>query len=293
MKGFSLFRHKTKTVTTVSIMLQPDHILLAVAGKSPRFVRQHIPLGGSWPHVLADLFREQKLLHSQVRVVLDSSQYQQLSIERPEVPAAELAGALPWAIKDFTTEPVTQLAIDYYDSATNPQARPRLQVVCTPKSRIQEWLKALQPLAELEAVVIDELALASLFGDTPKVEVLLYQLPERDLLLLAVYKGQLCFSRALRGFMPLVQQPSAQWPAVLLDNLMLEMQRSFDYLLSQLKLPEVAVINVAISMSDPAGLLRPLHLHFGMPARLMANPAVLSGMEFLPVYGALQECEPA
>jgi MSHA biogenesis protein MshI len=290
MKGSSLFRRRKKTATTVSVMLLPDQILLAIAGDSTDLVRQHIPLGETWPQVLGELFRVKKLLHSKVRVVLDSSQYQQLSIERPEVPTEELAGALPWAIKDFTTEPVTQLAVDYYDSVTNPQARPRLQVVCTPKSRIEEWLKVLQPLAELESVLIDELALASLFGDTPKVEVLLYQLADRDLLLLAVYKGQLCFSRVLRGFMPLVQLPSAQWPAALLDNLILEMQRSFDYLASQLKLPDVASVNVAINTVGSADqLLLDLSKYFDVPTQWMDMAAKESSMEFLPLYGALLE----
>jgi hypothetical protein len=53
MKGSSLFRRRAKTVTTVSIMLLPDHLLLAIAGHSTELVRQHIPLGESWPQVLA------------------------------------------------------------------------------------------------------------------------------------------------------------------------------------------------------------------------------------------------
>jgi hypothetical protein len=289
MKGFPLFRRQIKNVTTVSIMLLPDQILLAISGQPPRFITKAIPLGESWSQVLAELFREQKLQHSQVRVVLDSSQYQQLSIERPDLPEEELAGALPWAIKDFTSEPVTQLAIDYYDAAANPSARPRLQVICTPKQRIKEWVKALQPMATLESVSIDELALAALFGRESKVDVLLYQLPGHEPQLLAVYQGRLCFSRALRGFLPLVQQSADQWPDDLLDHLMLEMQRSFDYLLSQLKLPEVATIHVAAGIDDPAALLRPLHQHFGIPAKWLANPSVLVGLEFLPVYGALLE----
>lgn len=72
MKGFSLFRRRAKTVTTVSVMLLPDHLLLAIAGHSTDLVRQHIPLGETWPLVLAELFRAKKILHSKERVVLDS-----------------------------------------------------------------------------------------------------------------------------------------------------------------------------------------------------------------------------
>ena len=93
--------------------------------------------------------------------------------------------------------------------------------------------------------------------------------------------------------MPLVQLPSAQWPSSLLDNLMLEMQRSFDYLVSQLKLPEVATINVAISTLDSADLLlQTLNRYFGVPTQLMKIAAQGSSMEFLPVYGALLESQP-
>lgn len=288
-----MFRRRAKTVTTVSMMLLPDQIYLAIAGEQVEFVCQPIPLGATWPQALTTLFREKKLVGSQVCVVLDSNQYQQFSIERPNMPADELAGALPWSIKDFTSEPVAQLAIDYYDSVTNPQARPRLQVVCTPKSRIEELINVLQPVAELKSVTIDELALASLFADTARVEVLLYQLADRDLLLLAVYKGQLCFTRVLRGFMPLVQDPAAQWSDVLLDSLTLEMQRSFDYLVSQLKLPEVTNIHVAISAVDSVDLLlQTLHRYFGVPTQLMKIAGKEARLAFLPVYGGLLEKQP-
>lgn len=293
MKGLALFQRKSKASVHAGVMLLPEHILLASLTGKPRFIRQPVPAGSSWQQTLVSLLHAEKLTGAKIRVVLTHSQYQQFSIERPEMPDDELAGALPWAIKDFTSEPVTQLVVDYYDSLTNPLARPRLQVICSPKKRIQEWISALEGQAELDVVTTDELALAGLFGEQPKVEVLLYQLPEQELLMLVVYNGQLCFNRTLRGFQALTLQPAAQWPEMMLDNLMLELQRSFDYLVSQLKLPDVATVHVAVSMSDPTELLRPLKQSFSIPAKLMANAAVLQGMEFLPLFGVLQEPQPA
>lgn len=293
MKGFALFQRKSKATARAAVMLLPEQILLASLTGTPRFIRKPILKGNSWQSTLVTVLREEKLTGALIRVVLEHTQYQQFSIERQDVPEDELAGALPWAIKDFTSEPVTQLAVDYYNGLTNPQARPRLQVICSPKRRIQEWVSALESEAELEEITTDELALADLFGEQSKVDVLLYQLPEQELLMLAVYKGQLCFSRTLRGFQVLTQLPAVQWPEMLLDNLMLELQRSFDYLVSQLKLPDVAAIHVAVSMSDPVELLRPLKQNFSVPAKLMANAAVLHGFEFLPLFGVLQEPQPA
>jgi len=290
MNGFSLFQRRAKTATIVSIMLLPEQILLAISGEPVRFLNYPIPLGETWSRTLQTLFREKKLLNVDVRVVLTANQYQQVSVERPEMPDAELVGALPWTIKDFVSEPVSQLAIDYYDSVTSPQSRPRIQVICTPKSRITEWLAALQPIAELTAVNIDELALAALFSSSEKLEVLLYQLPEKELLLLAFYKGQLCFSRALRGFIPLVQLSPAEYPTHLIDSLMLELQRSFDYLQSQLKLPEVSVLNLAIGLTDQTeSLIVPLKQYLGITVQAITTRYPLPNIEFLPLLGALQE----
>ncbi len=171
-----MFQRKSKATARAAVMLLPEQILLAsLTGTSN---------GSSWQSTLVTVLREEKLTGALIRVVLEHTQYQQFSIERPDVPEDELAGALPWAIKDFTSEPVTQLAVDYYNGLTNPQARPRLQVICSPKRRIQEWVSALESEAELEEITTDELALADLFGEQSKVDVLLYQLPEQELLML-------------------------------------------------------------------------------------------------------------
>ena len=74
----------------------------------------------------------------------------------------------------------------------------------------------------------------------------------------------------------------------LLDQLSLEIQRSLDYLVAQLKLPEAVQLHVAIAAPDLGGLVRHLAANFSMSVSAMANPAVAAGIEFLPLYGVLQ-----
>lgn len=286
-RGF--FGTKVVTKAKVGFMLTDSSLLLAIAGPNPRFVR--MPLDGQpWEFRVSQLLKEHHLAHASVTVVLEPAHYQQIPLEKPAVPDNELAGALPWSIKDFTNKPIEQLALDYYDLRTSPSSRPRIQVIAAERSLIQAWGRVLLPGCQLKTVTIDELGLTNLFNPQEgTVDVLLFQLPGRDLSLLVVYKGQLCFSRALRGFTMLVQDAPESWSADVLDNLLLELQRSFDYLLSQLKLPEVSHLYLALDMTDPAPLLRLLKQNFTMSVQLLVNPAVVSGMDFLPLYGALQE----
>ena len=48
-------------------------------------------------------------------------------------------GALPWAVKDFVTEPVMQLSCDYYELPTNPAARPRRWPPRRPWRSDRDW----------------------------------------------------------------------------------------------------------------------------------------------------------
>ena len=100
-----------------------------------------------------------------------------------------------------------------------------------------------------------------------------------------VHRGQLCFTRALRGFSRLTE---GQVEVELLDSLALELQRSLDYLTSQLKLPEAAQLWVACEGADLAALVRHLDQQFAIKVQALANPAVAAGLPYLALYGVLQ-----
>jgi MSHA biogenesis protein MshI len=219
-----------------------------------------------------------------VRVALAASLYQQIQIDKPAVPDAEMAGALPWAIKDFVNEPVLQLAMDYVDLPTPPAGRPRINVICVPKSRVQQLADAVNGVATLEAIVSDELAMTALYEADQTVRMLLWQPRGQELQLLVFYRGGLCFSRPLRGFVSLTgaHEPDQG----MLDGLTLEIQRSLDYLAGQLKLPEPGQMQLAIGSPFIGTLVRHLEQAFGFPVSAMANKAVLAGVEYLSAYGA-------
>ncbi|MGE6108686.1 MSHA biogenesis protein MshI [Aeromonas sobria] len=268
----------------VGLLLSQDSVMLAALMDPPIFASRRINSQQEWPSAIAELFARHGLAKSRVRVALAANLCQQVQIDKPAVPEAEMAGALPWAVKDYVSEPVMQLAMDYVDLPTPPAGQARINVVCVPKSRIKLVAEAINAVARLEAIQNDELALIPLQEADSRVRMLLWQAKGQDLQLLVFHRGGLCFSRQLRGFAALTgeHEPDPQQ----LDSLMLEIQRSLDYLSGQLKLPEIGALQLAIASPFIGTLVRHMEQTFSLPVSAMANKAVLAGVEYLPAYGA-------
>lgn len=279
-----LFKRSTPS-RQVGLLLANDRIMLAAVANPPVFATRTINGPHEWGQAVNELFSRHDLAKSKVRVALAASLYQQIQIDKPAVPEAEMAGALPWAIKDYVSEPVLQLAMDYVDLPTPPAGQPRINVICLPKSRVQQVAEAINGIATLDAIVSDELALASLYEADKAVRMLLWQPRGQDLQLLVFHQGGLCFSRQLRGFGALTGEQEEP-DALLLDTLALEIQRSLDYLTGQLKLPELGQMQLAIASSFIGTLVRHMEQTFGMAVSAMANKAVLAGVEYLSAYAA-------
>ncbi|EOD55205.1 hypothetical protein [Aeromonas molluscorum] len=268
----------------VGLLLAQDRVMLAALSESPLFATRKVNSQQEWPLAIAELFQRHGLAKSRVRVALAANLCQQVQIDKPAVPEAEMAGALPWAVKDYVNEPVMQLAMDYVDLPTPPAGQPRINVICVPKSRIQLVADSVNAVAKLEAIQNDELVLTALYESDQQVRMLLLQPKGQDLQLLVFHQGGLCFSRQLRGFSALTaeQEPDGMQ----LDSLMLEIQRSLDYLAGQLKLPELSALQLAIASPFIGTLVRHMEQTFGFPVSAMANKAVLAGVEYLSAYGA-------
>lgn len=278
-----LFKWSTPS-RQVGLLLANDRIMLAAVGNPPVFATSPVNGPQEWAAAVNELFSCHGLANSKVRVALAATLYQQIQIDKPAVPDDEMAGALPWAIKDYVSEPVPQLAMDYVDLPIPPAGRPRINVICLPKSRVQQLADAINGIATLQAIVSDELALTFLYEADNSVRMLLWQPKGQDLQLLVFHQGGLGFSRQLRGFTSLTaeQEPDSMQ----LDSLALEIQRSLDYLAGQLKLPELSQMQLAVASPFIGTLVRHMEQTFGFAVSAMANKAVLAGVEYLPAYAA-------
>lgn len=277
--------HRKALSGRVGVLFGQDHIWLTSNDTTPCFASRPVNGPQGWRGALDELFTLHHLERRRVCVALASGLYQQVQIDKPQVPASELAGALPWAIKDFVSEPLGQLVMDYVDLPTPPSSQARINVVTSPRARIQSIVDAVNAVAELESITTEELALAQLFpvDDTPRL--LLWQPAGHELHLLVFRQGALCFSRALRGFKHLATAGSVNED---IDSLALEIQRSLDYLQGQLKLPECGSLQLALISPALGELVQRLDQTFGFNVSAMANKAILNGMDYLSPFALLQ-----
>lgn len=195
-------------------------------------------------------------------LVLASEFYQLVQLDKPALAANEVMQALPWLVKELSDIPAEDLLLDYLDVPAQPnQQQSRIQLVLTARSR---WLPLCQALQRRRINLLnmqpEEWLARNLLGtgakpaaDQSGAVMLLSHLPGQELSLQIVKQGMVFFSRKLRGFNRLDQYDFAELQQGMLDNLLLEVQRSLDYFEGQLRQPPVKeILFILASTTLPA-----------------------------------------
>lgn len=223
-----------KTSSSVGVYLTQNG-LFAIDEQQPQHVVQR-PIGGteSPASALLALIGEQGWQGRRLHLALSRHWYQQTQMEKPLMPDEELSQALPWCMRELVSEPVDSLLFDYIDLPPSPQGQPRIAVYYCGRERLSALIKALTPQCDIATIGVDELAMANLLE--PEVRgLLLHKVPGQELTLTFIHQRQWHFSRTIRGFQALDDEQAATDQFVF-DNLLLELQRSIDYAVGQLKL---------------------------------------------------------
>lgn len=191
---------------------------------------------GGMSRALRQLIEQQGWQQRQLYIALGRTWYQQTQLEKPNIPSGELAQALPWTMRDLVNEPTDTLLFDYIDLPPGPAEQSRMSVYSTNKAQLAELVEAVTPLCEVATIGIDELAMANLLAPEQR-GLLLHKIPGQELTLTFIHQRQWLFSRTIRGFHALDDEhiPLDQF---VFDNLLLELQRSIDYAVGQLRLNE-------------------------------------------------------
>lgn len=265
-----IFGHKKKSNSSqCALVLRAEGIELAVV--SPTLHPKLEYLGASADErtqVVAQLTENHRLKGSHCQLVLTPGMYQVLQVDKPNVPEAEMAGALRWAIKDLVTMPLDELVMDYYESPVQAQGQAKLNVVTCNKALLTPVIAQLnQSQVQLVGISIEELSLTSLLMEEAP-QLLVFHSPDEELLLLIVKQGQLYFTRRLRGYNQIHQMSEAELQLGVLDNLSLELQRSMDYLQRQLRQEPVSKIAIAIQNPAIETILQGVQLNVEVPVEL-------------------------
>lgn len=193
-------------------------------------------------------------------LVIPPTMYQIIQLEKPALEQQELLTALPWQIKDLTDIALEELVLDYIDLPAAPGQPAKINVVVSVKSQLQELIAIVnRHKLNLQQILIEEWLIHDLLDYADHAALVIMHQPEQDVLLQVIRQGELQFSRRLRGFNRLHQYTESELQQGVFDNLLLEIQRSMDYIESQLKLPPVRSIHLLCSGSERTDLVPLFH----------------------------------
>lgn len=177
---------------------------------------------------------------SHLHLVLSPDRYQLVQLDKPQLAPDELSQALPWQVKDLVSIAVEDMVLDYIELPAAPQQVAKLNVVVSSRRWLAELVQMAEQ-AELNVVSIqpEEWLIHPITSHTGHSCLVVCHQPGEDVILQVMREGQLQFSRRLRGFNLLHTLSMEQLKQGVFDNLILEMQRSMDYVEAQLKLAPV------------------------------------------------------
>ncbi len=212
-------------------------------------------------------------LAGKCHIVLNSQQSQVVQVDKPNVPAAEINGALKWQIKDLVSISPENMVLDYFDGPVLAGGKEKINVVCSPINELKEIVTAAnQGDMNVASITIAEFAFANLHPMQNDACLLVCQQPNEEILLLIVKQGKLYFHRQLRGFSQLANKTEDELTMTVIDSLALEIQRSSDYFERQLKQAPIKEIKVLLPIELEGLLARKLAENSHMPVTLLALP---------------------
>lgn len=186
--------------------------------------------------LLSGLHKDETLSDCQLSICLESSRFNLSLIETPAVDQSELQQALIWKVKELIDYPLNELILDYVDVPVTRSGNEMVYTVTARESSIQEILDYIRPNTwKLERIDIPALALQNVLSRMPHSEegIALLNLTRRDSLLTLGRGDKLYLSRSVdihsTELTSLQIGQDGHIDSSLLDNLLLDIQRSLDY----------------------------------------------------------------
>ncbi|MGB5324144.1 MAG: hypothetical protein WBN40_01800 [Pseudomonadales bacterium] len=224
-------------------------------------------------------------------VVLPTGSYQILLVEAPPVPPQELAAALRWKVKDLVKLPLEQAVIDGFrlpDDAFRGRQK-MAYTVATDRARLQQLVDELVACElVVDRVLIPELVMAQAVNESlhdEHTEVVL--VIGRNAGFLCVFSGGAIYLARNVGLSEeTLAQLAGEQREELLENFLLELQRSRDYFESQMGKGVVGRILVVPTEQDSAVLCDVIKERMRLPVELVQSDIITRGSAAYAVAGA-------
>ncbi|WP_133129852.1 hypothetical protein [Legionella yabuuchiae] len=174
-------------------------------------------------------------------VILYPGQYELILMDALDIPESDMAKALRWRLKGLVDYPLNDIVVDVFPIPAHGVAgqRKKVFVAVTPMSTLIARINMIKDaFIHVKQVGIAELAVRNLTTLVPSDEeapIITISLVKEYCQLQILYKHDLYLVRELN----FKEKDLLQTQEDTLHNFLLEIQRSMDYCISELKLPEV------------------------------------------------------
>ncbi|KJR23822.1 MULTISPECIES: MSHA biogenesis protein MshI [Vibrio] len=251
-------------------LLQPDAIYFASSTQhdQPAHVE---PINSSWEKSLAHVLQLKVTPGQRVSIVLASHHYQIFQLDKPAIPRSEWPAALPFLVKDLISERVSDIVAD---GRLLPGDN-KIQVYVLAKKVVDKIVDVLlRNQCELDAIIPEDEVWAHSAGELANF-ILLQRSHKGQFKLGAFVDYTPTFQRTIRSVYPPLTGESAS--ALQLDGLALELQRSMDYLSSQLKGVTLNQLKICCDDEDQNALVASLSERLTASTSLIASSALQCG----------------
>lgn len=272
-----LFKSEQDESTRVGIHVQPEGLALAVktlhAGAS-RVKCDFMALdrGRGADEALKRLVSKHRLQGKPAVVLLSPHHYSLLQTSSPPMPKQDLQAAARWKIGDLISYPVDQAVVDVfeYPEAGQRGAERMLYVVAARAGEVEnEIMRAREAGLDLRAIDISELALRNVVShlEENQAGVMVLSLSEHNGLLVLIKQDEVYLARRLEmGFAELEAATEN-----MLDDVVLELQRSLDYFESQF----AQALPAKLLIYPPDKVSGELMMHINSHMNLEVEPLIL------------------
>ncbi|MEZ8062585.1 MULTISPECIES: MSHA biogenesis protein MshI [Vibrio] len=229
------------------VMLGNDAVYVSVTGQAPQVTSTPL-VNGDWESALKESLSSKVFDSNSVQLIVCANYYQTYQIDKPDIPESEWSVALPFLLKDLVSERVTEITA----SAVALPTSNKLQVYVLPKKLLDKLVKiTLSAQVELKGVVPEDEIWGDSAGELSNF-LLLQRSANTHFKLGAFVENTVCFQRTIRSVVPPLTGVASS--ALQLDGLALELQRSIDYLSSQIKGTQLHQLKICCDEEDEAEL---------------------------------------
>ncbi len=265
------FKRSSKGGRTCFLVIQPDAVYLSTSLQSELPSRFEVT-ESNWEKAVEQALSVAANAYDSLQVVLSHSYYQMYQIDKPAMPREEWPTALPFLLKDLISERTTDIVADAVELSNSN----KVQSYVLPRNVLDKIvLLANRANLTLAAVVPEDCVWGHTAGELGNF-ILLQRSVKGHFRVSAFVERTIAFHRSIRSVTPpLTGVPTSEMQ---MESLSLELQRSIDYLSSQLRNVQLHQLKVCCDEEDENELVQSLNYRLSTNVSLLlAEEHELSG----------------